>query len=108
MNRYFKAEAKGVWRRKLAPAVLLVGLASAFKLTYDASPREQRVLLQLPDPLRAGISSVRVTYLEDNVAISGTEQRFVDGAPATLTSHPELAPGSYRLHVELAGRDGST
>ena len=86
--------------------LLVLGLLGAGKLTYDETPREQRVQLDLPEGLRANLTGVRLTYMEDNEAILGTEQRFLDGAPTRVHSAPTLAPGDYRLDIELSQRDG--
>lgn len=106
MNRYFTALRKADWRRRIAPFVLLLGLVAAAKLTFDASPREQPIQLQLGEPLRANLSAIRLTYLKDNEAVSGSEQRFDGEAPAVLTSAPTLPPGEYHLDIELADRAG--
>lgn len=106
MNRYFTALRKADWRRRIAPIALLLGLVAAAKLTFDASPREQPIQLQLGEPLRANLSAIRLTYLEDNEAVSGSEQRFEGEAPAVLTSAPTLPPGEYHLDIELADRTG--
>jgi hypothetical protein len=119
MKRYFEAVTKGFlshhaagsprgWRRRFAPLLLVLGLLGASKLTYDASPREQAVLLQVPEELRANLQGVRLTYLEDGEAVTGSEQRFSDGAPAFVRSVPLLSPGLYQLDIELSQRDGAT
>lgn len=106
MNSYFKAPIKGSLRRRLAMPLLVLGLLAAGKLTYDETPREQPVQLDLPEALRADLAGVRLTYMEDDETILGTEQRFNDAAPPRLHSAPSLAPGDYRLDIELAHRDG--
>jgi len=106
MNRYFTALRKPAFRRRIAPIALLLGLAGAAKLTFDASPREQSIQLQLDERLRADLSAIRLTYLEDEEPISGTEQRFEGSVPAVVTSAPSLAPGTYHLEIELADRSG--
>lgn len=107
MKRYFEAPTKGTFRRRLAPLLLVLGLLGALKLTYDVAPREQSVQLHLPDALRADLRGVRLTYLEDGEAVSGSEQRFPQEAPAVLRSAPSLAPGTYQLDIELSRRGGS-
>ena len=106
MKRYFEAPAKESWRRRFAPAVLVLGLLGALKLTYDVAPREQAVQLHLTDGLRANVEGVKLTYLEDGEAVSGSEQRFGQGAPPILRSEPSLAPGQYQLDIELSQRSG--
>ncbi|HTU58967.1 MAG TPA: hypothetical protein VMF89_11050 [Polyangiales bacterium] len=106
MNGYFKAPLKESLRRRLAMPLLALGLLAAGKLTYDETPREQPVQLDLPEALRADLTGVRLTYMEDDEAILGTEQRFSDQAPSSLRSAPSLAPGDYRLAIELAHRGG--
>src|ERR1044071_449018 len=88
MTQYFKEATASARRRRIASAVLLVGLLGAAKITYDAAPREQSIHLHLPDDLRANLGGIRLTYLEDNEAISGTEQRFTSRPPGVLTSAP--------------------
>jgi hypothetical protein len=44
--------------------------------------------------------------LEDNEAISGTEQRFRSRPPEVLTSAPSLSPGDYELDIELSDLKG--
>lgn len=107
MKRYFEAPPKGSFRRRIAPLLLVLGLLGALKLTYDVAPREQSVQLHLPDALRADLQGVRLTYMEDGEAVSGSEQRFQDEAPAVLHSAPQLSPGTYQLDIELARRGGS-
>jgi hypothetical protein len=107
MNAYFKVPFKESLRRRLAMPLLVLGLLGAGKLTYDETPREQPVQLDLPDAMRANLEGVRLTYMEDDEAILGTEQRFAEGAPRSLRSAPTLAPGDYRLEIELARRDGA-
>jgi len=106
MNRYFSVVRKADWRRRIAPIALLLGLFAAAKVTFDASPREQPIKLQLGEQLRANLRAIKLTYLEGNEAVSGTEQRFEGPAPALLTSVPSLPPGEYRLEIELADRSG--
>lgn len=117
MNGYFKAPLKesllgsrpgrgASMRRRLAMPLLALGLLAAGKLTYDETPREQPVQLDLPDALRADLTGVRLTYMEDNEAILGTDQRFSEQAPRSLRSAPSLPPGDYRLAIELAHRGG--
>jgi hypothetical protein len=107
MNAYFKAPFKESLRRRLAMPLLVLGLLGAGKLTYDETPREQAVQLDLPEGLRANLEGVRLTYMEDDELIFGTEQRFTNGAPASVRTAPTLAPGAYRLEVELAQRGGA-
>jgi hypothetical protein len=107
MKRYFEAATKQGWRRRIAPAVLIAGLLFAFKLTYDEAPREQSVQVHLSTPLRANLAGVRLTYLEDGEAITGSEQRFLDGAPAVVRSTPSLSPGKYQLDIELSEQTGA-
>lgn len=76
------------------------------KLTYDVAPREQAVHVHLPEHMRANVEGARLTYLEDGEAISGTEQRFLEGAPAVLHSAPSLSPGHYQVDIELSERGG--
>jgi hypothetical protein len=106
MNGYFKAPFKESLRRRLAMPLLVLGLLGAGKLTYDETPREQPVQLDLPERLRANLEGVRLTYMEDEEAILGTEHRFAEGAPSSLRSAPTLPPGDYRLDIELAMRGG--
>ncbi len=106
MNGYFKAPLKESLRRRLAMPLLALGLLAAGKLTYDETPREQPVQLDLPDALRADLTGVRLTYMEDDEAILGTDQRFSAEAPRSLRSAPTLPPGDYRLAIELAHRSG--
>lgn len=119
MKRYFEAPENGDpseraaanrhggWRRRFAPALLVLGLLGALKLTYDVAPREQAVQLHVPDDLRATLKGVKLTYLEDGEAVSGSEQHFLDGAPAVVRSAPSLAPGRYQLDIELSQRTGA-
>lgn len=106
MTQYFKDDPRGTWRRRAAPALLLLGLLGAAKLTYDAAPREQPIHLHLHDDLRANLGGIRLTYLEDNEAISGTEQHFDSLPPEVLTSAPSLSPGRYELDIELSDLKG--
>jgi hypothetical protein len=87
--------------------LLALGLLAAGKLTYDETPREQPVQLDLPAALRADLTGVRLTYMEDDEAILGTVQRFGDEAPLSVRSAPSLPPGDYRLDIELAHRGGA-
>jgi hypothetical protein len=87
--------------------LLVLGLLAAGKLTYDETPREQPVQLDLPEALRADLAGVRLTYMEDDEAIVGTEHRFNEAAPPRLHSAPSLPPGDYRLDIELAHRGGA-
>ena len=107
MKRYFEAPAKHAWRRRAAPILLALGLLGATKLTYDVTPREQSVQLHVPDGLRATLQGVKLTYLEDGEAVTGSEQRFVEAAPAVVRSAPSLAPGRYQLDIELSKRTGA-
>jgi hypothetical protein len=107
MKRYFEAPPKGLFRRRLAPLLLVLGLLAALKLTYDVAPREQSVQVLLPDALRADLQGVRLTYLEDGEAVSGSEQRFPQDAPLVLRSRPTLSPGTYQLDIELSRRGGA-
>jgi hypothetical protein len=107
MKRYFEAPTKGSFRRRLAPLLLVLGLLAALKLTYDVAPREQSVQVYLPYALRADLQGVRLTYLEDGEAVSGSDQRFPREAPEVVRSRPSLAPGTYQLDIELSRRGGS-
>ena len=93
-------------RRRLAMPLLALGLLAAGKVTYDETPREQPVQLDLPEALRADLTGVRLTYMEDDEAILGTDQRFGGQAPRSVRSAPSLPPGDYRLAIELAHRGG--
>jgi hypothetical protein len=106
MSAYFKAPFKESLRRRLAMPLLVLGLLGAGKFTYDETPREQAIQLDFPEGLRADLEGVRLTYMEDDEAILGVEQRFAAGAPSSLHSAPTLAPGEYRLEIELAQRGG--
>jgi hypothetical protein len=107
MKRYFEAPAKHSWRRRFAPMLLALGLLGAMKLTYDVTPREQSVHLHVPDDLRATLQGVKLTYLEDGEAVTGSEQRFPEAAPTVVRSAPSLAPGRYQLDIELSQRTGA-
>jgi hypothetical protein len=106
MTQYFKDTPNGAWRRRIAPAVLVLGLLGAAKVTYDAAPREQTILLHLHDDLRANLGSIRLTYLEDDEPLSGAEQRFTQRPPAVVESTPSLSPGRYELDIELSDLKG--
>jgi hypothetical protein len=107
MKRYFEAPAFGSWRRRFAPALLVLGLLGVLKLTYDKAPREQTVQLHVSDDLRANLQGVKLTYLEDGEAVSGSELHFGQGAPSVVRSVPSLAPGRYQLDIELSERTGA-
>ena|SRR5688572_2812640 len=106
MTQYFKDAPASARRRRIASVALLLGLLGAAKITYDAAPREQSIHLHLPDDLRANLGGIRLTYMEDNEAISGTEQRFKSPPPPVLTSAPTLSPGDYDLDIELSDLKG--
>jgi hypothetical protein len=106
MTQYFKEAPASARRRRIASGVLLLGLLGAAKITYDAAPREQSIHLHLPADLRANLGGIRLTYLEDNEAISGIAQRFTGRAPEVLTCAPSLSPGDYELDIELSDLKG--
>lgn len=106
MTQYFKDTPASARRRRLASGVLLVGLLGAAKITYDAAPREQSIHLVLHEDLRTNLGGIRLTYLEGNEAVSGTEQRFKNRPPQILTSAPSLSPGHYELDIELSDLKG--
>jgi len=108
MNAYFKPSLKESLRRRLAMPLLALGLLGAGKLTYDEAPREQPVQLDLAESLRTHLEGVRLTYMEDDEAILGTEQHFGNTVPSSLRSTPSLAPGDYQVEIELAYKGGTS
>ncbi len=98
MLRYFPPER----RRRLAPLILVVGLAIVGKLAHDDMPRDQDLTYALPSSVR----SLRITYLAGDEQITGLERHFPDGPPAFVSHVPSLTPGHYRLAVEMVDPDG--
>jgi hypothetical protein len=92
-------------RRRLAPALLIVGLLLFGKLAHEEIPRTQEVRFVLT-PEHEGARAVRVTYAEAGEAVTGLERRFPDGAPREFSHVTSLRPGHYDLAIEITRPDG--
>jgi hypothetical protein len=94
-------------RRRLAPAVLLVGAVAVGFLVKPALPEDRGVELRLAD--RTALEEVELVWLdEDHEAIRRTVLSFRDRpVPAKIATEVRVPDGDYRLLVTLR-RDGGT
>lgn len=89
-------------RRRLAPAVLLIGLIVVGATVFDAMPRETEIRYDL-GPRHRDIESARIAYLMEGDVVHGARFSFEGGAPPSLRHTVELAPGRYEVKAELRG-----
>ena len=93
-------------RQRLAPALLLVGMAGASTYLAKRAPRESEVTLRL-DGDRDVVQRLEVTFTrpgEDPAA--GSQWTFVAGAPLTVRTKVSLAIATYDVAVVVDARDG--
>lgn len=87
-------------RRRVAPLVILVGLAVVGSTVFDAAPRETEIRYDLgPDHER--VVEARIVYVKDGEEVKGARFTWPDGAPPSLRHTVELPAGRYEIRADL-------
>jgi hypothetical protein len=98
------------WRKIAGLVVALAGALWVGRLLGGSAPRETRVTVGLADhregPSRA--ERVGVSFAQGGEVLQRVEQRFSPGAavPARWARTVSLAPGRYRVRVEVVSERG--
>lgn len=95
-------------RSSLLLRLLVVGvIAFAIYDIASVTPTEQHIEIGLPED-HALATEVRVALLaeDDGALVRQIALRYPRGAPALLREDVEVAPGRYRVEVELRGDEG--
>jgi hypothetical protein len=89
------------WRRYAARLVLLGGLAAVLAVVSPTIPREQRLVLRVPNGAAVKSLSVSWSRTGDAGATGGFTLKFPDGAPRSVEHVTSLANGPYDLEVTV-------
>jgi hypothetical protein len=87
-------------RARFSPLILMVGAVIVGSQLVGGVPREVEVECSL-GPQHESVTSARVAYLLAGREVHSLTMRYPTGAPGYLRHEPTLAPGSYRVAVEL-------
>jgi hypothetical protein len=91
-------------RKRLAPFVILIGLAVVGTTVFEASPRETEIRYDLGSA-HDSLLEARIVYLLDGDEVKGARFTWADGAPASIRHTVDLAPGRYEIRVDLVRSD---
>lgn len=92
-------------KRRLAPLVLVGGIALVAGPLSNAAPRATSIRLRLPEPQRVRL--VTVSVLDAGEPILGLQLAYEQGAPDRITEELELVPGHYELRVDVTRAAGA-
>ncbi|HVW30666.1 MAG TPA: hypothetical protein VHC69_35160 [Polyangiaceae bacterium] len=86
-----------------ARILLVVGLLLSFLPLSRKTPRQQTVVLDVPERFRDGEARVDVSWTRngDTEPLGGFTMTFPEGAPASLRREISAPDGKYRLDVSL-------
>jgi hypothetical protein len=91
-------------RRKVAPAVLLIGAVVVGTQLFDEVPRDVELNYAL-GPDHDEIVGLTLSYEQSGEEVSVADFSWPNGAPPRLHHEVELAPGTYRVRAELRDRE---
>jgi hypothetical protein len=93
-------------RRRLAPLVLVGGVALVLGPLADAAPRETSLRLRLADP--GAVREVGLSVFDAGEPVLGLRLPFTRGAPPRIDESLDLPPGRYELHIDVTRGEGAT
>jgi hypothetical protein len=93
-------------RRRLAPLVLVGGVALVLGPLAEVAPRETSVRLRLAEP--DAVREVGLSVLEAGEPVLGLRLPFARGAPPRIDESLDLPPGRYELHIDVTRGEGAT
>lgn len=93
-------------RRRYATAVLLIGAAVIAVRFWPVIPRDTELEL-IAGAGRDEIAEVKVAYQQQGRELRGASFAFEHGAPPVVRHRASLAPGVYRVVVDIRLRNGS-
>jgi hypothetical protein len=93
-------------RQRLAPALLLLGIAAVSTYLSKKAPRESEVTFRL-DGDRESLRRLEVTFTRPGEEpAAGSQWTFVAGAPLTIQTKVSLPVATYDVAVTIDARDG--
>jgi hypothetical protein len=94
----------GTHRRRLAPLVLVGGVALVVGPLADATPRATTVRLRLAEPRQ--VRAVTLSVLDAGEPVLGVRLAYEAGAPDRITEELDLPAGHYEVRVDVT-REGT-
>jgi len=94
-------------RRRFGPLVLVGGTLVVGGELFARTPTEVEVEFSLGSA-HTEVRQVDVAYLADGELVRRVSLRFPGGAPERVRHTVELAPGHYRVQVDVQRRDAGT
>jgi hypothetical protein len=95
------------YRKRIAPLVLGAGVLVVGGEIAQRAPASVEVELPIGAE-HADVRQLDVAYLEGTAVVRHVSLRFPDGAPERVRHTVHLAPGRYRVQVDLHLRGGGT
>lgn len=92
-------------RRRLAPAVLLIGAIVVGGEVCQGIAHETEVHFRL-GPFHGQVEEAVISYRLDGQEVKGARFQWADGAPQTLVHVVELQPGRYEVRAWLTHTEG--
>lgn len=86
-------------RRRLAPAVLVVGVVLVINPLARTAPRRTHLRLKLAEP--QGVRTVTLSVLDAGEPILGVRLAYAAGAPDRIFEELELRAGHYDVRVDV-------
>lgn len=94
-------------RRKLAPAVLLIGAVVIGAELWSQVPQQADVEYVLGSR-HADVVELRVGYLLEGEELHGVSFRYPEGAPRVVRHEVSLPSGRYTIALEVRRRRGTS
>ncbi len=101
MRAYFSRDI----RRRIAPLVLVIGLAAVGGYASQELPREQEVRFDLTSPYDSA-KRINVAYIDGSEPLAGIEFHLADKPRKLLLHKPSLRPGQYDVAITIETADG--
>jgi hypothetical protein len=92
-------------RRRLAPLVAVAAVLAVGWELWNSHPRETEILV-VPGPGHRRVVEIGVRFMQQGDEMHGLRLAFPGGAPRLVPCRVRLAPGRYRVRVDIRQRDG--